>query len=144
MKGKLSWPIFWALVAVFIVIVCYFAIPLFRDALSGSYLLLAPLIVFFLLGIALIVFTLREKFSGTLKIFFLLAGASAAGFLIFVLLHNAFSVLGTTIGHRPVWSHLADFLDGAFFVMAVPVCPLGFLVGAIGSIVLRLKKSGSG
>jgi hypothetical protein len=122
--------VFWALVAVFVVIACLFCVPQFRDLLSGSWLLLTPLIVFCLLGIALIVFTLWEKVGGRLKGSFLLAGASAAGFLIFVLLHNAFYALGV------------DFLEAAFLFMAVLVCPLGFLVGAIGSIVLLLKKSG--
>jgi len=129
-KRRFSWPLFWALVAVFVVIACLFIIPQFRDLLSGSWWLLTPFVVFFLLGVALIVFTLLEKVSGRLKEFFLLAGASAAAFLLSVLLHNAFYALGM------------DFLEAAFLFMAVLICPVVFLVGAIGSIVLRLKSSG--
>ena len=89
MKGKVSWPLFWALIAVFVVIVCFIFIEPFRDLLAGSGLFLIPLVVFFLLGIALIVVVLREKVSGMPKKFFLLTGASSAGLLIFILLHNA-------------------------------------------------------
>ena len=136
MNGKLSWSIFWALVAVFITIVCLFFIPAFRDLLSGSILFLLPFAVFFLLGVALIILTLREKVDGKLKKFFLLTGASAAGFFLSVLLHNAIYAL---------FSHFfgSDFWNGGdelfFFTMAVVVCPLGFLVGMVGSIVLGIK-----
>jgi hypothetical protein len=139
-KGKVSWPIFWASVVVFVVIVCLFSIPAFSDLLRGSELFLTPFAVFFLLGIALLVFTLREKIGGTLKKFFLLTGASATGFFLFVVLHNAFYALGTVSSHIPVLGSLVDFLQVAFFVMAIPVCPLGFLVGMVGSIVLGIKS----
>ncbi len=137
MKGKLSWSIFWALVGVFVVIVCQFSIPAFRDLLRGSLLFLLPPAVFFLLGIALLVFTLREKVGGVLKKFFLLTGASSAGFFVFVLLHNV--IYGLFIH----WFG-ADFWKGGdepfFFIMAIIVCPVGFLVGAVGSIVLGIKN----
>jgi len=142
-KRRFSWPLFWALVAVFVVIACLFLVPRFRESLGGSWLFLTPLIIFFLLGVALIVFTLLEKVSGRLKKFLLLTGASAAGFFLFVLLHNAFYALGTVSGDLSIIGPLVDFLDAAFFFMAIPVCPLGFLVGAIGSVVLLLKSSGS-
>ena len=137
MNGKLSWPIFWALVGIFIVIVSLFLIPVFRDLLRGSLLFLLPFAAFFLLGIALLVFTLREKVGGVLKKFFLLTGASAAGIFVSILLHNA--IYGLFI----YWFG-ADFWKGGdepfFFIMAIIVCPVGFLVGAVGSIVLGIKN----
>ncbi|MBL7125089.1 MAG: hypothetical protein ISS51_03215 [Dehalococcoidales bacterium] len=137
MNGKLSWAIFWALVGVFVVIVCQFSIPAFRDLLRGSLLFLLPFAAFFLLGIALLVFTLREKVGGVLKKFFLLTGASAAGIFVSILLHNA--IYGLFI----YWFG-ADFWKGGdepfFFIMAIIVCPVGFLVGAVGSIVLGIKN----
>ena len=137
MKGKLSWPIFWALVGVFIVIVCLFVIPVFRDLLRGSLLFLSPIVVFFLLGAALVFFTVKERVGGMPKKFLLLTGASAVGFLLFVLLHNA--VYGLFIHFFG-----ADFWNGGdepvFFVIAIFVCPLGFLVGAVGSIVLAIRQ----
>ena len=136
MNGKVSWYLFWALLAVFVVIVCLLCIPAFRDLLSGSVLYLFPFAVFSLLGGALIVLTLRERVGGTLKKFFLLTGASAAGVLVSILLHAAIYAL---------FSHFfgSDFWNGGdelfFFTMAVVVCPLGFLVGVVGSIVLGIK-----
>ena len=73
-----------------------------------------------------------------LKKFLLLTGASFIGFFVFIFLHNL--VYGLFIHF---WG--ADFWNGGdepfFFIMAIIVCPLGFLVGAIGSIVLAVKRS---
>ena len=137
MNGKSSWFIFWALIAVFIVIVCLFFVPPFRDLLAGSELFLIPIVVFFLLGVALIVLALREKVAGMLKKFLLLTGASSVGFFVSILLHNA--IYGLFI-----YFFGADFWNGGdepfFFILALIVFPLGFLVGAVGSIVLTIKK----
>ena len=135
MKGRASWPLFWALLGVFVVIVCLLLIPAFRGLLAGSELFLTPFAVFFLLAVALLVFTLREKIAGLLKVFFLLTAASAAGVFVFVLLHNA--VYGLFIHFFG-----EGFLNGGdepfFFILATIVCPLGFLTGAVGSIVLSI------
>ena len=138
MNGKLSWSIFWALVGVFVVIASVFFIPAVRDLLMGLLFITISGAVFFLLGVALIFFTVKENVGGALKKFFLLTGASAAGFLVFVLLHNA--IYGLFI----YWFG-ADFWNGGdepvFFIMATLVCPIGFLVGVVGSIVLAIKRN---
>ena len=142
MKGKLSWPIFWALVGVFIVIVSVFFIPAFRGTtflwffiISGS--------IFLLLGVALIVLTIKEKVGGTLKLFFLLTGASSAGFFVFVLLHNFIYGLFIHFFGADFWDRIGPGGDEPFFfILAIIVCPLGFLVGAVGSIVLAIRSSG--
>ena len=76
-----------------------------------------------------------------LKKFLILTAASFVGFFIFVLLHNL--VYGLFIHFFG-----ADFWNGGdepfFFILAVIVCPLGFLVGAIGSIVIVVKRKLSG
>ncbi len=128
MKGKLIWSVFWAMVGVFAIVFCIMVIrPLL---LHKIYLLiLLPFIaVFFLLGVTLLVLTVKTKVRGMLKGFLLLTGASAVAMLVFGILHNAVS-------------GLANFEEPAFFILAIIVCPIGFLVGAIGSIVLRVKKS---
>jgi hypothetical protein len=82
------------------------------------------------LGLALIVLIVKKKvegLSGLLKKFLLLTGASAVGFLPFVVSHNAVS-------------GLFDIEEPFFFILAVIVCPLGFFVGTTGTIVLFLKK----
>jgi hypothetical protein len=139
MKSRVSWPLFWALRAVFVLIVCFFFIEPFNELLQGSELFLSPFIVFFLLGIALLVFTLREKAEGKLKLFFLLTAASATGVFVFVLLHNGFYALAMVADHIPVLGVVLEFLHAAFFIIAIIVCPLGFLAGAVGSVVLRVR-----
>ena len=140
MNGKLSWPIFWALVGVFVVILCFFFIPGIPGFRGFLWLLIISGSIFLLLGVALIVLTVREKVEGKLKAFFLLTGASAAGFFVSFLLHNAVYALFIHFFGEGFWNG-GD--EPFFFIMAVFVCPLGFLVGAIGSIVLRVRSSSS-
>jgi len=136
-KRRLSWPIFWALVGVFVVIASVFSIPAARELLMGFAFLIASGTVFFLLGVALIFLTVREKVRGKLKKFFILTGASSTGFFVSFLLHNA--IYGLLI----YWFG-TDFWNGGdepfFFIMATVVCPVGFLVGAVGSIVIAIKE----
>ena len=85
---------------------------------------------FFVLGLVLILLIVKKKaegLQGLLKKLLLLTGASAVGFLSFVLLHN-------------VVSGLLGIEEPFFFILAVFVSPLGFLVGAIGTIVLLIKQ----
>ena len=140
MNGKLSWPIFWALVSVFVVNLCLFFIPAFRDLLRGSELFLLPIAVFFLLGVALIFLTVKEKVGGMLKKSFLLTGASAAGFFVSILLHNAIYGLFIYWLGAGFWDRIGLGDEPFFFIVAIFVCPIGFLVGAIWSIVLRYRK----
>ena len=136
MKAKVSWPLFWALLGVSVGILCLFFIEPLNDLFGGSGLFLAPFGVFLLLGVALLVFTLREKVAGLLKAFFLLTAASAVGVFVFILLHNAVYGLLIHFFGEGFWNG-GD--EPVFFILAVIVCPLGFLTGAVGSIVLRIK-----
>ena len=139
MNVKLSWPIFWALVGVFIVIVCLFPIPAFRGSIFLWFLIIFGSI-FLLLGVALIVLTVREKVGGARKKFFLLTGASAIGIPVSILLHNLVYGLFIHFFGEGFWNG-GD--EPYYFIMATVVCPLGYLVGAIGSIVLRVRSSSS-
>ena len=105
-------------------------VPLFPTALWRAYiipLMFISWVAFFLLGLALIILVVKKKVEGLLKKFLLLTGTSAVGFLPFVILHNA--VYGLFGVEEPF-----------FFILAVFVCPLGFLVGAVGTIVLLKKR----
>jgi hypothetical protein len=138
MKGKLIWSIFWALVAVFVVVVgiMFIGMPL------HGYVLFAGLAVFFGLGVTLLVLAARAKLKKMLKAFLLLTGASAAGMPLFVVLHNLVYGLFIYFFGEGFWSGIGD--EPFFFIMAVLVSPIAFLVGAIGSIVLNFwpaKKS---
>jgi hypothetical protein len=131
MKGKLSWSIFWALVGVFVIVVSMIFIqPAMRLLMPVSVLpvvFLPAIVVFALLGAALLFLTVKTKVEGILKKFLLLTGASSVGLPVFVLLHN-------------VVSGLFNIEEPVFFIIATIVCPIGFLVGAIGSIVLAIKN----
>ena len=125
MKGKLIWSIFWAMVAVFILAVCaMFIPPLMRSAVRFSGF--AAWLVIAGLGVTLIVLTAKRKIGGILKKFLLLTGASAVGLPVFAVLHNVVSGLFNT--EEPV-----------FFILATMVCPIGFLVGVVSTIVLAIK-----
>ena len=139
MNGKLSWRIFWALVGIFVVIVCLFLIPPFRDLLRGSLLFLSPFAIFFLLGIALIVLTLKEKVGGMPKKFLLLTGASSTGVFVSILLHNTVYGLFIYFLGDDFWDRIG-ITDEPFFFFMTFVCMVGFLVGTVGSIVLAIKQ----
>ena len=95
---------------------------------------------FFILGLALIVVTVKRKVEGPLKKFLLLTGASAVGFPVFVILHNLVYGLFIYFFGQDFWERVGLGDEPFFFIMAVIVCPLGFLVGATGTIALFLKR----
>jgi hypothetical protein len=134
MKDKLIWSIFWASVAVFLIVIgiMFIGMPL------QGYVLFAGMIALFGLGVTLIVLTVRKKVKGMLKAFLLLTGASAVGIPLFVVLHNAVYGLFIYFFGEGFWGGMGD--EPFFFIMAVLVSPIAFLVGAIGSIVLKFWK----
>ena len=75
-----------------------------------------------------------------LRAFLILAGASMVAFPISVLLHNLiYGLLIEWFGPQ-VWDRLGLGDEPVFFVIAVFVCPIGFLVGAVGSGVLLIRR----
>ena len=146
MTARAIWPVFWALIAVFVVVMAglLFTPPFIRAFTGPAFLWFLGISgsIFLLLGVALIVLTVREKVEGKLKAFFLLTGASAAGFFVSFLLHNAIYALFIHFFGEGFW----DVIGGDepfFFFLAVFVCPLGFLTGAVGTIVLRIRQARS-
>ena len=120
--------LFWALVAIFIIVLgvvlaLNLDLPL-RD--YGKYIFPAVLSVFLLLSIALLVVAIRERVRKILKVFLILTAASALGIAVGVMLEN---FLTGTYG------------EGIFLVIGVIIAPIGFLVGLIGSIVLFMKRN---
>lgn len=134
--------VFWALIGVFLLILAQFFVPAVGELFKGSLFFLLPFVIFFLLGIILMFLTVKEKMMGKLKKFLMLTGASSTGFFLFVLLHNLFYGLGIMAEDIVVLNYLAEILHVVFFMAAIFVCPLGFLIGVIGSAVLFIKKSG--
>lgn len=75
---------------------------------------------------------LTEKRLKLFKTFMLIAGISLGAAIISIFLHNAIYAL---IMH--FWD--ADFEEPVFFIISVFICPLGFAVGIIGSMVIYFK-----
>ena len=122
---KSVWVIFWILVAVFILSILTMFTPVLRLPFSLNVFAAWPVILG--LGVALIVLTVRSKVPGKLNKFLLLTGASAVGLPVFAVLHNAVSAL-------------FNLEEAVFFTLATIVCPLGFLVGAVGTIILSIRN----
>jgi hypothetical protein len=93
--------------------------------------LFLPLIaVFVILGTVLVVLTIKQNVQGKLKIFLLLTGGSAAGFVVFSVLHNLLYAL-------------LKFEEPVFFLLAVIACPIIFIIGTVGSLVLMIQRARS-
>ena len=130
--------LFWVLLVAFAALVLTVflpdVLPFFRP------LLLSLMALCFLLGLALLIVAARWQARTTLRVFWILAGAAPAGFALGSVLHNAFYALAIATAPWPVVSGAMDVLEVAFFLIATLLCPLAFLVGAVGAIVLLLRR----
>ncbi len=133
MKGKLIWSIFWALVVVFVIVVAMLFIlgdllvGMENPTPMGYVFFISAAVVLIGLGVTLIVLTAKAKLERRLKKFLLLTEASVVGLFLFAILHN-------------LVSGLFNIEEPVFFTLAIIVCPVGFLVGVVGSIVLAIKN----
>jgi hypothetical protein len=66
--------------------------------------------------------------------------ASVLGFVVFGVLHNVFEALASTAGAASLGRDLLDGAGAAFFIVATLLCPPGFLVGAVGAIVMSIQE----
>jgi hypothetical protein len=118
---KAIWPVFWALVGDFVLLAVNF-IPAVGQW-SLTYLAFLPLLVgvlFFALGIALLVLTLKGTTAGWLRTFLIMTGAAPIAIPIgFVFLEAA-----------------PEMLANIFSCVVL----LAFLTGIIGSIVLARRQ----
>jgi len=140
MNGFLLNVLFWLLIGIGGIIVALITV----SALSiYTYFLFFPsLIIFFFLGIILLIFSLKEKNKRKERKFLILTSASAMGFAVFAILHNVFYGLKIVLSSFPILRSLMGILEVTFFLIAIFVCPLGFLIGIGGSIyqLARQKK----
>jgi len=132
--------VFWALVAAFAALVLTVLLPDVLSFFRPVFLVLMALC--FLLGLALLILSLRWKQRTLLRTFWILAGASTAGVALGSVLHNAFYALATVTGNWPILNGAMEVLEVAFFLIATLLCPVAFLVGTVGAIVLIVRRSG--
>ncbi len=141
MKGKIIWSIFWVMVAVFIIIICtmFVLVPLAGNLPLG-FIAFPAFVIFVGLGVTLLVLTVKTKVAGLLKKFLLLTGASTVGLPVFAVLHNLVFALFIKLFGEGFWDKVGLGDEPVFFIIATIVCPIGFLVGAVGSVVLAIKN----
>jgi len=139
MKFSRKTPIatFWALVAVFLIIL--FGVFM-GEWLMGPFFFLPAIGILFLLGAALLFFIYKSKIKSPLRKFLLLTGFSSAGFVLGVVLHNFFYALAILSENIIILKYAMEALHIAFFFIAIPICPIAFLIGAIGSAVLLVRQ----
>lgn len=99
-------------------------------------------LLFLALGIALLILTVRARqvLHRPLKRFLLVTGSSAAAVPVSILLHNLVYGLFILIFGQDFWSRTGLEDEPLFFTTAVIVCPLAYVVGTIGSIILMFSK----
>ena len=130
---------FWALVGTFAAMMGPIIFPSFGRYIGSCFFIIIGSIL--ILGAVLIFLTRKEKIEGALKKFLMLTGASAVGFIVAIFLHNFFYALNVITSDIAVLRYLTEGLHIIFFLIAVPISPLFFLVGVLGTILqLFLKK----
>src|SRR4030067_3039646 len=123
------------LLFIFIVASLFITYPVFIKNILSLFIEIF-VIIYFLLGVVLIFLTYKKKIKGKQKKLLFLTGASASGIFLSSLLHNflfALSVLAFDIKHM---YYFLVFLHMTFFFVAVFICPLGFIIGVIGTIFM--------
>lgn len=132
--------LFWALVANFLFIVSLFFIPAINKLFKGSIIFLVPFVIFFLLGLTLLVLVIRIKPKTTLAKFLLLTGISSTGVFVGIFLHNMIYGLFIYLFGQNFWDRIGTGDEPVFFLIALILCPLGFLVGVVGSMIVLAKQ----
>jgi hypothetical protein len=115
------------MIAFFLLTICVMVADGYLDNFSIGYIIVTFWAIFSSLGVLFLILTLRQKIEGAQRFLFLLTGSSATGFAVFVLLHN-------------IVSGLFNIEEPVFFFLATIICPLGFLAGVIGTIVLSIRN----
>ncbi|MBW2991708.1 hypothetical protein KY345_00640 [Candidatus Woesearchaeota archaeon] len=137
MKNTKIKTVFYILIALFILLLSYFLIPVPEK--QSLFPLVAVLgLLFLVLGITLVIFALKTK--GKLKFFLILTGISAVAPFVFSILHNVFYAFAVLSENMIVLKYIFDFLEAASFIIALMIAPLAFLAGVIGSMILLRKK----
>ena len=96
-------------------------------------------IAFGLLGVMLVVLTVRLRETRTRKALLILTGVSAAGIPICAVLHNVVYGLLIWWFGQGFWEEHGMPDEPVFFILAVLVCPALFLIGAAASGILLLR-----
>ena len=129
----------YTLILFFIIIISYFVIP-FSFTLKN---LLFPYLaifafIFLVLGGLLVYKTIKSKIKGKPKWFLILAGGSPILAFTSAILHGLVYGLMMYFFGQDFWGQ-GD--EAFFFILALIVSPILFLIGTIGSLILIYKKN---
>ncbi len=130
---------FWIVIVSFVFVACEFFVPIVQDIFQGP-IFFVPIGFFALANGVLVWLVVRSHVDSTIKKFLLVTGVCGVGFLIFILLHNLFYAFGMMTADIVIVRYFFEALHVIFFLIAVLVCPAGFLIGAGGSI-WHLRKT---
>ena len=153
MPNRFILLVFWALLGVFVLVFISFNVmnspirtllnDLYPDdivAVVVSTFFQFSGLLFFALGLTLLILTVKEKLDKILKGFLLLTSSSAVGVFVSILLHGIVYGLFILIFGEDFWDRIGIPDEPAFFIMALIICPIAYLVGTVGSIVLILRR----
>lgn len=129
------------MVGVFIFIMGSIIIPWLNEILISKTFLLGGGLMLLFLGIALMIKASKEEINTALKKFLILTGASAVGFFVSVVMHNLFYALSVLVNDYKPLLYVTETLHVVFFLFAIIVCPIGFLIGTIKTCFLLRKLS---
>lgn len=99
-------------------------------------------LLFFALGLALLILTVRARarLDRLLKRFLLVTSSSAVGIFASILLHNLVYGAFIQLFGEDFWERTGIGDEPFFFIMTIFICPIAYLVGTVGSIVLMLRR----
>ena len=158
MANRFIMPAFWSLLGAFVLVFISMNVmnPPIRTLLNDLYpddivaIAVSTFfqfsgLLFFALGLTLLILTARAKLDRLFKGFLLLTSSSAVGVFVSILLHGVVYGLFILIFGEDFWERIGIPDEPAFFIMALIICPIAYLVGTVGSVVfiLRRKKYGT-
>jgi hypothetical protein len=124
--------VFWLLVADWLLLTARILMPERIGISRGSFLPhLGSVLV---LGVVLGWLVLKnEGLKGGLRKWLLVTSGSAVGIFVGVILHNLLYAAAEVTKEVPVIHQAVELLSGGFFIVAIVVCPVGLVVGAVMS-----------
>ena len=131
--------IFWLLIAMALLVVCEMFISPVNEFLQGPVFLL-PMVLFSLTGGILLFMIFRQNVEKPLKTWLVITGVFSTGFFVSVFLHNMIYALVILLFGPDIWENIGMSDEPVFFIIGVVICPVGFLIGAVGSIVMLIKR----
>lgn len=143
MAKKRIKDIFYLLVFQLIVFIIYFTIilaPGFIEAL-GKYFIFVSWVIFILLGLIYTISIYKSKIKNKIVKYMLLSGWASILIIVGILLHNLFYGLAVwQVDNHPALSQFFETMEITFFFFSIIICPIVYIIGVIGSIIIYIKN----